>query len=379
MESLPSEIILNVAELLNPTERWRLSVSCRRTRKLLKVPLRIRIMSKSSRSCLKAQFYVSPMDDPTSTLEADDFLKLGVEYLFWTYDYERETKVFLGKHGQKMLYNETPQFLYTLGLRPVHPNQTWRVLQGDSAGSSLQAGDPVPFETMIGLDIGGTHPKPYRPDSDQRLYLSAHTLTLGALWYVIQDKWGTDEELQLMRCQDYAPRDEEPVLEKELIIHAIPDILDGGYSLYSPQSLQQGKAACELFHATVEFHYWIERGLMCFHAFQSLSVTFGVPILDEDYVSETHSTSPLSVLLQKNSSRWWAIKHYMSTAADVAEGREFNLQTFMRSAKDHEDHTIVRDESRDFVYIKVQDAVLENNFPDVAKDDTQVWKFLLCG
>jgi hypothetical protein len=200
---------------------------------------------------------------------------------------------------------------------------------------------------------------------------------LGALWYAIQDKWSTDEELQLIRCQDYAPSDE--VLEEELIIHAIPDVLDGGYSLYSPQSLRQGMAACELFHATVEFHYWIETGLMFFQAFKSLNFTFGVPILDEDHVSETHATNPLAILLKKNSSRWWAVKHYMSTAADVAEGREFNLESFMRSAKDHEDHTIIQDTSRDLVYIQVQDAVVEKNFPDFARDDSEVWKFLLCG
>ena len=371
MDLLPSEIILNATGFLNPADRWRFSASCRRFRELIKVPLRIRIVSRSSRSCLKAQFYVSPAHDPVSCLSADDVLKFGTEYLFWTFDYERENRVFLGKHGQKMLYNEQPHFLYTLGLRPRHPNQTWRVLKGGLEG------DPVPFETMVGLDVGGKHPRPHRPDSTQRLFLSAHTLTLGALWYVIQDKWSTDEELQLVRCQDFATSDE--VIEKELITHAVPDVLDGGYSLYSPESLRQGKASCELFHATVDFRYWIQNGTMYFHAFQTLNFSFGVPILDEDNVVETLPTSPLLILLKKNSSRWWAIKHYMSTAADVAEGREFNLESFMRTAKDHEDHTIVQDKSHDLVYIEVQDAVIEKNFPDFARDNCKTWKFLLCG
>ena len=118
---------------------------------------------------------------------------------------------------------------------------------------------------------------------------------------------------------------------------------------------------------------------MYFRAFQSLDFTFGVPILEEDHVTETHQSSPLQVLLKKNSSRWWAIKHYISTAADVAEGRDFNLESFMRSAKDHEDHTIVRDEENELVYIDVQDAVVETNFPDFARNDKETWQFLLCG
>jgi hypothetical protein len=378
MDSLPPELLWNVTELLNPAERWRFSATSRRFRELLPVPLRIRIVSRSSNSCLKAQLYVSPVDRPTELLSKDDTLKFGVDYLFWTYDYQRENPVYLGRHGQKLLYNEEPHFLYTLGLRPRHFNQTWQV--STSSGTN---GDPVPFEHMVGLTVGGTHPKPHRSDSDQRLFLSAHTLTLGSLWYVIQDKWSVDEELQLVRCPDYAPKDE--VVEKELITHAIPDVLDGGYSLYSPESLRHGQAACELFHATVHFRYWIEEGMMMFRAVP-LKFTFGVPILDEDKILDENNVEaaatpvcPLLVLLKKNSSRWWAVKHYMSTAADVAEGREFQMEGFMRSAKDHEDHTIVHDKSRELVYIDVQDAVIDKSFPDFSRNEGGVWKFLLCG
>jgi hypothetical protein len=378
MEAVPSEIVLSIAEMVNPAERWRLSTCCHRFRELMPLPLRIRIVSRSSNSFLQAQFYVSPAKEPSNVLTNDDVLVFGVEYLFWTYDYQRENKVFLGKHGQKMLYNEHPHFLYTLGLRPMHPNQTWKVLQG---GEEEVEGDPVPFESMIGLDVGGTNPKKHLPDSSQRLFLSSHTLTMGALWYAIGDKWSTDEELQLIRSQDYAPSEE--VVEKELIVHAIPDVLDGGYSMYSPESLTHGKAACELYHATVKFQYWIEGGMMFFYAFPSLQFSFGVPILDEDLVppETTDPTDPLQILLKKNSSRWWAIKHYMSTAADVSEGREFSLQSFMRSAKDHEDHTIVLDKSRGdvpLVYIQVQDAVVEKCFPDFSRKEKDVWHFLLC-
>jgi len=230
---------------------------------------------------------------------------------------------------------------------------------------------------MVGLDVGGENSARHRPDSRDRMYLSAHTLTMGALWYTIQQKMGPDEQLQLIRCHKYEPHEE--IVEKDLIIHAIPDIIDGGYSMYSPQKLKDGKAACELFHATVQFHYWIEAGMVYFYAFRSLDFSFGVPILEEDNVEAAHPVSPLDVLLKKNSSRWWAAKHYMSTAADVSEGREFSLKTFLRTVKDHDDHSIIFDKSRDLVFIEVQNAVVDKNIPDFPLNNDEVWQFLLCG
>jgi hypothetical protein len=374
METLPPEIITSIAERLNPAERWRLSATSRSFRELFPVPLRIRIVSPGSHSALKPRLYVSPASNPAVCLSAEETLKFGEEYYFWTYDYERQNRTYLGRHGQKKLYNDLPQFLYTLGLRPVDPNQTWKVYSPQG-----RQGDSVPFDESVGLDVGGKNPQPHRPDSDQRLFLSAHTLTKGALWYVIQDKWSTDEELHLMRCQDYVATEE--VMEKEVILHAIPDILDGGYSLYSPQSLKQGKAACELFHANVKFEYWIEKGMMYFHATAALDFAFGVPILEEDNVSGQDPVSPLKVLLKKNSSRWWATKHYMSNAADIIEGVTFNMEAFMRSSKDHEDHTIVLDKSDGeltVVYIEVQEAVVDKKFPELRRDESESWQFLLC-
>jgi hypothetical protein len=373
METLPPEIIASITDRLNPAEQWRLSATSQLFRELLPTPLRIRIVSPGSHSALKPQLYVSLASSPAVCLSADDTLKFGEEYLFWTFDYERENRIFLGRHGQKKLYNDLPHFLYTLGLRPIDANQTWKV-----CSSQARQGDPVPFEESVGLDVGGKNPKPHRPDSDQRLFLSAHTLTKGALWYVIQDKWSSDEELHLVRCQDYV--DSEEMIEKEVIVHAIPDIMDGGYSLYSPQSLKHGKAACELFHANVKFQYWIEKGMMYFHATAALDFAFGVPILEEDNVSDQDPTSPLKVLLKKNSSRWWATKHYMSNAADVNEGVAFNMEAFLRSSKDHDDHTIVLDNSGELpvVSIEVQDAISDKSFPDLKREKSESWQFLLC-
>lgn len=372
-EDLPYDLVcFNIAQYLNPRDQSCLSSTNRLYRDLFPTPLQIKIMSKSSKSALKSRFYVSRSSDPSKTLLATDYLQFGENYLFWTYDYERENRVFLGRHGQKMLHSEHPHYMFTLGLRPIEANQFWSISKGGMEGNI------VPFETSVGLMVGGKNTRRHLPDSTDKMFLSAHTLTMGALWYAIQQKWGNDEHVQLMRYEDYVTSD--GIVEKELIIHAIPDLIDGCYSMYSPESLEKGRAACELFHATVPFLFWIEGGMMLFQTLQTLSFSFGVPILEEDQVAEREQISPLRVLLKKNSSRWWAVKHFMSTAADISEGRgDFKLDTFLRTVKDHEDHEIIFDGSRNLVFIQVKDAIVEKNFPDFNRDETRKWEFLLCG
>lgn len=432
MDALPSELVMNMVGYLNPADRWRLSATSQRYRGLLPVWLRIRILSPSSCSSLKANFYVSSADTPDQPLHfypsetedtehtaPDTMLQYGIEYLFWTYDYERENHVYLGRHGQKLLYQEDPHFLYTLGLRPKAPNQTWTIVTKKgiferATNNDVEdnvPGEHVPYASSICLTIGGQHPKPYRPDSSTRLYLSAHTLSMGALWYAIHDKeWCADEELQILRSADYEattsshsertkdcegipienvdPEEDENVepnrtgliSERDVVIHAIPEILDGGYSLYSPEGLKSGEATCALHHATIPCNYWIEDGFLMFHAIASLDFKFAVPILEEDQVDHAApQVEPLSILLKKNSSRWWAIKHYMSTAADVEDGRDFQMESFLRNSKDHEDHTIIYDDEKKLVKISVKDAVVDGAFPNVPYDKDAVWKFLLCG
>ncbi len=416
MDIVPSELVLHIVQYLNPVDRWRLSATHRHLRDLLPVWLRIRIASPSSRSSLKDHFYVSPaqaQDQPLLFYPqdiTDALLQYGIEYVFWTYDYERENPVFLGRHGQKLLNPDDPQCLYTLGLRPTHPNQTWTVVKKtnfDGSDSEAEAhGEIVPYGKSICLTVGGQHPNPCRPDSSNRLYLSAHKLLTGALWYAVHDKeWSMDEELHLLRSVDCLEssghskigsksflhskhsgrwgnhvKDDKTLSERDLIIHAIPEIMDGCYSLYSPESLKQGQATCALHHTTIPCYYWIQDGQLLFHAFEALKFTFAVPILEEDQVDHKGcQTEPLSVLLTKNSSRWWAIKYYISTAADVEEGRTFQMETFLRNSKDHEDHTILFDEEKKAVQITVQDAIVDKKFPNVARDDHAIWIFLLSG
>jgi len=295
------------------------------------------------------------------------------DYLFWTYDYQRENKVYLSRHGQKLLNTEYTQYMFTMGLRPKHPTQFLRIKGGE-------AGTKVCFSKNVGLDIGGTSPIKHTPDSKDRMYLSSQALTMGALWYAIQQKWGNDEKLQLYRCRDYSTKDERTTRTTRLIVHAIPDICDGPCSLYSPERLKDGRAACELHHINVRFHFWVVNGVLCFQALDSIPFSFGVPMLEEDNAAGMKDpVDCLKVLLKKNSSRWWAVKHYMSVAAEIQAGTVIKVEDFMKTAKDHEDHTILRDESRDLVYIQVQDAIVEKRIPDYPKNEDAKWEFLSCG
>jgi hypothetical protein len=83
--------------------------------------------------------------------------------------------------------------------------------------------------------------------------------------------------------------------------------------------------------------------------------------------------------MDKNSSRWWSIKHVMSNFADRQEGRPFVMEDFLRKVKDHYDHIIVYEKSRNLVYIEVRNAVVDENFPDVPKREDELWQFILCG
>eukprot|EP00980_Cylindrotheca_fusiformis_P002099 scaffold473_cov132-Cylindrotheca_fusiformis.AAC.4 len=371
LDLLPAELVRALADYLNPAERHRLSATNRHQRGILPTPLCIRVISKNCNSCLKRGFYVSTWKNPERMLLLDDTLKFSESYVFWSYDYSRENRVYLSKHGTRLINGEHRHRMYTLGLRPKSPSQYLRIRGG-------RKGTTVKFGSNIGLDIGGESAVKHRADSRDRMFISAQSLTIGSLWYTVQHKWGVDEQLQLVRCQDFTPSDN--VDEQELIVHAIPDVKDKGYCLYSPKSLKDGRATSELYHASITFYFWITDGLIFFEAFESLSFSFAVPILEEDYVDDTSEPyNPLAVLLKKNSSRWWAIKNYMAHAADVKQGRAFNMESFLRSSKDHEDHSVIFDMSRNLVFIQVEAAVVDNKFPDFPKDVNAPWKFLLCG
>lgn len=370
MNQLPVALLYEIVDYLNPRERQRFSGTNQEHRYLFPTPLIVKITSKPSGSALHERFFVSPRRNPRKMFLDHEELLFEEDYLFWTYDYQRENKVYLSRHGQKLLNTEYIQYMFTMGLRPKRPTQFVRIKGGI-------AGTKVPFSTSVGLDIGGTSPIRHTPNSRDRMYLSSQALTVGALWYAIQQKWGNDEKLQLYRCRDYGEKDDRTT---RLIVHAIPDISDGPCSLYSPKSLKDGRAACELHHVNVRFHFWVVGGVLCFHALVGVPFSFGVPMLEEDHaVAIKDPVDCLKLLLKKNSSRWWAIKHYMSVAAEIQAGTVIKVEDFMRTVKDHEDHTILRDESKNLVYIQVQDAIVEKRIPDYPKIEDAVWEFLSCG
>lgn len=546
MHPLPVEVLETVTAFLNPTERWRLSATSRRYRKLLPVPLRIKIVSHHSASVLAPRFYVSrvkfltsdPNDDsgPSSsskdpgansitsnrattiaatflegaTLKAGEELQNGVDYLFWTYDYNKEQKVYLGRHGQNILYNnlrhnhgisttdqqieiindegndnddqtndndgdetmdedideepianddddrnsDRPNCLYTLGLQARTPNQTWRIVRGDSSStSSFQTSAITAAPHIVGLTVGGTvENSSFRPDSNQRMFLSSQwskttensdfgkgQTTERYLWYCLKESRCFDSDqngqsevvLQKEECMSIIPCGPEndefvsqrqqgqqvrrrPVLsQRDLMIHSAPDIMDHGYYLYSPQSLEEGPAIVEVYHAKLHFHFWIKRGYMFFEivnesheasgvkamdgvddtvsVVHQLDFTFAVPILEEDCMEpirqQQHQSNgtyardccrPLKKLMGRNSSRWWSIKHFMSNAADAKEGRPFIMADFLSKVKDHDDHVIVHDPASNLVYIYVKNAVVDTGFPDCPRHATP-WQFVLCG
>jgi hypothetical protein len=338
-----------------------------------------------------------------------DVLRYNVEYVLWTFDYGRSNRVFLGRHGQKLMHQEDPQFLYSLGLRPKEHNQTWKVTRKREIGKGVDdctvaRKGPVPYGSPVCMTVGGSLEIPYGPDSSTRLYLSAHELSMGALWYTFRDRESCiDEDLYVYQSSEYIAIDDKSriqssaldssersknsplnsdrgISERDVIVHAIPSIMDGGYLFYAPESLRDGQAECELHHAAIPCHFWIEDGMFIFHAYQSLPFKFGVPVLEEDAVDHNKGqTEALAVLLAKNSSRWWAIKHYFSTAANVEEGREFHMDIFLRNSKDHEDHLVVYEKENKFVHIIVGDAVVDKNIPDVPRRMGDVWRFSICG
>ncbi|CAJ1958734.1 unnamed protein product [Cylindrotheca closterium] len=397
MNQLPVDLLFEIVDYLNPKERQRFAETNLCHRYLFPLPLILKITSKSSGSALQERFFVSSRNDPQTMLLDHEELIFEQDYLFWAFDYERGNRVYLSRHGQKLLNTEYTQYMFTMGLRPKHPTQFVRIKGGE-------AGTKVGLEDSIGLDIGGTSNIKHTPDSKDRMYLSSQALTMGALWYAIQQKWGNYEKLQLYKCQNYhaqkhctattitnnhkhhqhhqhhgQPQDDRAT---PLIIHAIPDICDGLCSLYSPKSLKDGRAACELHHINIKFHFWVLGGLLCFKAnMSSVPFAFGVPMLEEDKAGgiKDPTVDCLKVLLKKNSSRWWAVKHYMSVAASIQSGNVIKIEDFMRTVKDHEDHTIIRDDSKNLVYIQVQDAVVENGIADHPKNENEVWEFMFCG
>ncbi|KAL3937274.1 MAG: hypothetical protein SGBAC_007581, partial [Bacillariaceae sp.] len=170
MNQLPEALVYEIVEYLNPKERQRFSETNQEQRNLLRVPLMVIIASTSSGSALQERFFVSPRKNPHKMLLDREELIFEEDYLFWTFDYARGNKVYLSRHGQKLLSTEYTQYMFTIGLRPKHPTQFVRIKGGE-------AGTKVSLEDCVGIDIGGTLPIKHTPDSKHRMFLSSQALT----------------------------------------------------------------------------------------------------------------------------------------------------------------------------------------------------------
>lgn len=411
LDRLPSELIQEkvAGEYLNPLDRSRLSSCSKRLHRLLPAPLRLRIVSSRGDSSLAAEFFVSPATDAGTSeagddagywggaiacrkeesvvharlLEATENLVYGRRYYFWTFDYERENRVFLGRHSRHELENgENLQLrhCYTVGLRPRTPNQSWEVIGGED-------GDVVMWGEDVGLSVGGLNLTQQLPDSNVRQLLSCFprnsspsldfSQTAELSWIATEGEWGENEKLQLIPCPQFVPGND--VEEKELIVHAIPEACAAGeYFLHHPASLNDGLVSCEGFHIVVTFEFWIKEGIMNFWA-PVLPFTFGIPILESDCCSlELTKKSPIANLLHIKSARWGCLIYYMAVAADVKQGIPLDLDQFLIRVPTHKDHSVEINDAKDFVYIRLKNQHPYKNAPELARAKKATpWCFLL--
>jgi hypothetical protein len=170
-----------------------------------------------------------------------------------------------------------------------------------------------------------------------------------------------------------------------LAVSSIPDICDkGAYLYYSPQRWKPHKKTIANNNnnnnnvgdghrcAIIEFHFWITKGVMYFRA-PLLPFTLGIPIMTLDRSFFVAHLGVVANLFESYSARWGCIKYYMATAADVGEGCALNMESFLRGVTDHEEHRVIQ-KRPDLVYIDMQDEV-DTEVPDIARDDSQVYRF----
>jgi hypothetical protein len=353
----------------------------------LPTPLRLKIVNSKGDASLQSEFFVSSVDqdDDAKYLFSHESLYFGQRYYLWTFDYERGNRVFLGRHtrhGHKATDNGDLQYMYTMGLRPRSPNQFWEITGG-------VAGDTVMWGEDIGLSVAGKSHKPRQPDSAENGLLSclsaASDITTdddalnmnsqnnGKHWVVLGNHAGPQEKLQLLPCQIYVPGDD--VTEHSLPIHAVAEVCDEGeYLLHSPESQKDGDVNCEGYHVTVDFEFWVTKGIMHFYA-SALPFALGIPILQTD---ERYSgMSPLANLLEIKSARWGCVIYYMAVAADVSEGKALDMDRFLRRVTDHRDHTVQHDEINQLVSIDVCNKSVRTDAPEMPRDTEAIWKFIL--
>ena len=298
LDGLPTDVMQAIADHLNPVEVSRLSSCCKGLRRMLPPLLCLRIVKMQRRRhdgqnesgdntssyCLAQRFFASKATVPMATLQTCENdteravmafaetkssllrnnyrplqgtqrLEFGTHYWFWSFDYKRNRRLFLGRQVRITDYEETTivtaannnngtphivtkyRYGYHVGLQPYNPNQTWQIhdlnamstLSKTTPTSTIQDGGystsknsicRVPWGVNVGLSVGGTHPKLDQPDSTQRRWLSAppasralqpsngnnnETESSLKFWHVSREELGDNDEchLQLMPCQDY--------------------------------------------------------------------------------------------------------------------------------------------------------------------------------
>lgn len=374
LEALPTELLLQMSNsMLNPAEQTRLSTCSQHFQNLLPRYLRVKIVCSRDNGAIQQDFFVSLANhnkaSPNNFLSSNDSLVFGQEYYFWSFDYERGNKTYLGRHtrhAHEPDMNSRLQYLYTIGLRPVTPNQTWKVVGGNE-------GDVVMWGEEIALTVGGNNPKPRQPDSLQRGTLCCMPKLNGPDWFVLDCGGGEASKLKLLPCHQYQSSFQTP--EKQLIVHAIPRVCDEGeYLLHSPCSTMHGSIHSDGFHVIVDFTFWICEGIMYFGS-PVLPFSLGIPILETDVLED--GSCPLANLLHMKSARWGCVIYYMAVAADVGEGKSLNMERFLQRVTEHRDHQVIVNESNDLVYINVLHKQVKTKAKPVPRNDDALWRFIL--
>ncbi|KAL3929431.1 MAG: hypothetical protein SGBAC_012215 [Bacillariaceae sp.] len=379
LEELPEELLLQrVHSMLNPAEQTQLSSCSQRFQDLLPQYLRVKIVCWRDNGAIQQDLFVSLASAPNQFLSKSENLVYGQEYYFWSFDYERGNKTYLGRHTRHALEPDAIsgclQYMYTIGLRPCTPNQTWKVVGGKD-------GDVVMWGEEIALTVGGSTAKPRQPDSIQRGTLCCMPKMNGPVWIVLDGSGdicagaagGEANKLKLIPCDQYIPSVKTP--EKELIVHAIPRVCDEGeYLLHSPNSTIHGHIHSDGFHVIVDFTFWISKGIMYFGS-PVLPFALGIPILETDVLD--NDSCPLANLLHIKSARWGCVIYYMAVAADVGEGKNLNMERFLQRVTEHRDHQVIVNPSKDLVYINVLHKQVKTKANPVPRNDDALWRFIL--
>ncbi|CAJ1969906.1 unnamed protein product [Cylindrotheca closterium] len=380
-EQLPFAVLSEMVEYLNPRERQRFAAANRVLKELFPMPLRIKIASKSTNTSLEEMYFVSLYKRPSAILSCHEALVFEKDYVLWTYDYTRENKVFLCRNHVEWGDTGTFEYLiFSVGLRSKDARQSIRIMGG-------KAGHQVHFGENVGVTFAGLNADPTTADSRYRSYLSVQAIADSIRWYSMVQEWGKDEVLQLHRWQDYAEvpkkNEERTPSTTSLTIHAMPDIADGIFHLFSPKSLDLGSASSEMVYHKIRCNMWIEKGYICVRALvNSMACSFAVPIIETDGLDGIQNpVNVMNMLWKKDDARWEGIKYYLAIALDLSCGRSSrslcDILNALASCDESGTSTIAHDAARSMVYMQVDSYIVTARVPDCACNENERWECLV--